>query len=65
MNFRHMGAFRNRPNTHVNIGFYQSDPPRANPHLSPLPIIAQVLYSDTLGPESCLGAECGVDVSQT
>ncbi len=28
MNFRDMGAFRNPPNTHVNIGFYLSDPPR-------------------------------------
>ncbi len=27
MNFRDMGAFQNFPDTHVNIGFYQSEPP--------------------------------------
>ena len=27
MNFRDMGPFENLPYTHVNIGFYRSDPP--------------------------------------
>ena len=27
MNFRDMGPFENLPYTHVNIGFYPSDPP--------------------------------------
>ncbi len=27
MNFRNMGPFQNFLDTHVNIGFYQSDPP--------------------------------------
>ncbi len=27
MNFRDMGTFQNFPDMHVNIGFYQSEPP--------------------------------------
>ena len=42
MNFRDMGPFENLPYTHVNIGFYLSDPPGFHVKLLRLNELGQV-----------------------